>query len=175
MNRNQFQAPQNPQGNRNAMKNNQLSSNKNNSSNNGLGYFLTAAVGLAAGFLAKAFLFDGDKSSNNQKQPQNVMNQANVQRKPTETTDPAIEAQLEDCNDIVCPITLEIMKEPVLSRRCGHSFEAEAITSWVKSRDYCPQCHAPLQSSDLVKNISLKNTIDYMRSSAKSKESKIAQ
>lgn len=171
MERRQFQVP----GNRNTMNNNQFPSNKNKSSNNGLGYLLTAAIGVAAGFLAKAFIFDDDKSSTSEKQPQSNRTQIPIQRSPTQSTDPAIEAQLEDCNDIICPITLEVMKEPVLSRKCGHSFEEEAINSWVSSRDYCPKCHAHLEKTDLVKNISLRNTIDYMRSSAKSKESKISQ
>jgi len=80
--------------------------------------------------------------------------------------DPA-DAELEECTDVVCPITLELMHDPVISKKCGHSFEDEAIRRWLRSRDYCPKCHVNLRESDLVKNYSLKNAIEYMRKQIK--------
>ena len=85
--------------------------------------------------------------------------------------DPA-DAELEECTDVVCPITLELMNDPVISKKCGHSFEQEAITRWLRTKDYCPKCHVNLQQSDLVKNYSLKNAIEYMRKQIKNKEPK---
>ena len=62
------------------------------------------------------------------------------------------------------------MSEPVISKKCGHSFEESAILSWLRSKDFCPKCHERLQRSDLVKNYSLKNAIEYMRKQEKEKE-----
>ena len=45
------------------------------------------------------------------------------------------------------------MREPMISKKCGHSFEQDAIVSWVSTRNFCPKCHAPLQNSDLVKKL----------------------
>lgn len=97
---------------------------------------------------------------------QNTAAQYEPTGNPDEAGDPA-DSQLEECNDIVCPITLEVMSDPVISKRCGHSFEGHAIVTWCKSKDFCPKCHAPLHRTDLVKNFSLKNAIDYMRKQAK--------
>jgi hypothetical protein len=58
---------------------------------------------------------------------------------------------------------IEIMEDPVISKKCGHSFEAGAITDWIKKHDFCPKCHAPLTGQDIIKNYSLKNTIEYMK------------
>jgi len=144
----------------------------NNSNNSGgFGYFVAALVGVVAGFLAKNFLYgDEEKTpkerSWNSDSPQNSQNQFQPQGYNNEASDP-IDTQLEECNDIVCPITLEVMSDPVISKRCGHSFEGHAIVTWLRSKNFCPKCHAPLHQSDLVKNYSLKNAIDYMRKQAK--------
>lgn len=55
------------------------------------------------------------------------------------------------------------MEEPVVSNKCGHSFESSAISDWVKKHDFCPKCHVPLTPKDLTKNYNLKNTIEYMK------------
>jgi len=139
----------------------------------GFGYFLTALVGVAAGYLLKSFFYDEEEKTskgenlNDNRSSQNSQNQ--FQGYSNQPSDP-IDTQLEDCNDILCPITLEVMNEPLISKKCGHSFEGHAIVSWLRSKDFCPKCHAPLQQSDLVKNYSLKNAIDYMRKQAKTKD-----
>lgn len=61
------------------------------------------------------------------------------------------------------------MSEPVISKKCGHSFEESAILSWLRTKDFCPKCHGRLQRSDLVKNYNLKNAIEYMRKLEKQK------
>lgn len=61
------------------------------------------------------------------------------------------------------------MKEPVISKKCGHSFEKDAINSWLSTRDYCPKCHARISRVDIVPNYSLKNAIEYMRNQEKTK------
>jgi len=138
----------------------------------GFGYFLAAFVGVAAGFIAKSFFSEEEKSKStpsenvDQRGYYNQNPQANSKPQPVDPVD----AELEECNDLVCPITLELMREPMISKKCGHSFEQDAIVSWTRTRNFCPKCHAPLQDSDLVKNYSLKNAIEYMRKQAKAKE-----
>ncbi|KAI9142715.1 hypothetical protein BKA69DRAFT_240339 [Paraphysoderma sedebokerense] len=68
----------------------------------------------------------------------------------------------------VCPITLEIMKDPVISK-CGHMFDREAIMKWMKgeydpskttfSRN-CPVCHSPIDDSSLSPCFPIKTAIE---------------
>lgn len=135
----------------------------------GFGYFIAALAGVAAGFIAKS-LFSEEETPKPQR-PQEQYNQGNYynQNPNPQPADPA-DAELEECTDLVCPITLELMREPMISKKCGHSFEKDAILSWTATRSFCPKCHTPLQQSDLVKNYSLKNAIEYMRKQAKTKD-----
>lgn len=45
--------------------------------------------------------------------------------------DSDIEIEAENIN-IKCPITLLVMKEPVTSRKCPHSFEKDAIEDMIR-------------------------------------------
>jgi len=143
----------------------------------GVGYFMAALIGVAAGFIAKSFFSEEEKPT--RREPENYPPQGSYynQQAPVDPNpqpvDP-VDSELEECNDLVCPITLELMREPMISKKCGHSFEQDAIVSWSRTRNFCPKCHAPLQQSDLVKNYSLKNAIEYMRKQAKTKDSQEA-
>ena len=72
----------------------------------GFGYFMAALVGVAAGFIAKSFFSEEETPK-----PQRVEEQPNYQRQnpnmysEPRPTDP-VDAELEECNDLVCPITL---------------------------------------------------------------------
>jgi len=66
----------------------------------------------------------------------------------------------DDCEDIICPITQLVMRDPYVSKKCGHSFEREAIQSWVSKRHTCPKCCVSLNDEDLIKNYTLKALID---------------
>jgi hypothetical protein len=148
----------------------QAQPSKKEDSPNGFGYFLATVAGLAAGFLFKSFFSSEEKNSQAQEEETNRgsanYSAAQESEKEADPTDP----ELEQCNDLVCPITLEVMNEPVISKKCGHSFEESAIVRWLGARDYCPKCHATLTRGDLVKNYSLKHAIDYMRKQAKTKD-----
>ena len=37
----------------------------------------------------------------------------------------------------ICPITQELMKEPVMTKY-GHLFEREAILAWIRKNQKCP-------------------------------------
>ena len=69
-------------------------------------------------------------------------------------TDPTIQIPEE----FLCPLTLEIMKYPVMSRT-GHSFEKQAIFEWLQAHAACPLTRQPMTLSKLVTNVALKQRI----------------
>jgi hypothetical protein len=61
-------------------------------------------------------------------------------------------------SNYICPFTLEIMREPVLSR-WGHTYERVAIMKWLRNHDRCPLTRQPLRPSTLITNAHLKKEI----------------
>ena len=59
----------------------------------------------------------------------------------------------------LCPITGEIMREPVMDRD-GHTFERGAIEQWVRDHHNCPISRAPLELADLAPNRVLRDLIE---------------
>ena len=60
----------------------------------------------------------------------------------------------------ICPITFDVMVDPVISPSGGHSYERAAITKYVtevKAED--PQTRRPLRAGDLIPNVALKHAI----------------
>jgi Mg-chelatase subunit ChlD len=71
-----------------------------------------------------------------------------------------------------CPITGEIMKDPVMD--ClGHTYERSAIEEWYKTHDISPLTGTVIHSKVLISNYSLKTIIEESKESSKveSKES----
>lgn len=63
--------------------------------------------------------------------------------------------------DFVCPLSKELMSDPVMTRY-GHHFERKAILEWLeKGNTYCPITGNPLRVSNLVSNKTLKWKINY--------------
>lgn len=59
----------------------------------------------------------------------------------------------------ICPITHELMREPVISRY-GQSYERSAIIEWLKSGHHsCPLTRQPLTLQGLVTNHQLRHAI----------------
>jgi U-box domain len=59
----------------------------------------------------------------------------------------------------ICPLTLEIMEDPVMNR-AGHSFERAAIIEWMrKENPTCPLTRKPIRLSDFVANRRLQHMI----------------
>ena len=54
-------------------------------------------------------------------------------------------------DDYVCPITAEIMTDPV-STLDGFTYEREAITEWLRTKDTSPKTGAKLESKALIPN-----------------------
>ena len=61
-------------------------------------------------------------------------------------------------DDYVCPITAEIMTDPV-STMDGFTYEREAITEWLRTKDTSPSTGATLETKTLIPNLSLRSMI----------------
>ena len=61
-------------------------------------------------------------------------------------------------DDYVCPITAEIMTDPV-STLDGFTYERAAITEWLRTKDTSPKTGAQLESKTLIPNYSLRSII----------------
>jgi hypothetical protein len=68
--------------------------------------------------------------------------------------------QTEPPSRYICPLTLILMNEPVLSI-CGHGFEQAAIFKWLTTgNEACPLTYKPLKISHLISTGMLKREID---------------
>lgn len=63
----------------------------------------------------------------------------------------------------VCPITLELMVDPVMAAD-GQSYERSAIETWLKGNDTAPKTNIPLPNKNITPNISLQQSIEEWRS-----------
>jgi hypothetical protein len=61
-------------------------------------------------------------------------------------------------NEFRCPLTLEIMEDPVMTR-LGHSFERNELFLWLQKNQVCPLTRNPLKLSDIITNKALKGKI----------------
>ena len=65
----------------------------------------------------------------------------------------------------VCPLTLEVMEDPLMNR-FGRSYERAAILHWITTKSpTCPMTRQPLKVTDLVPNNRLRKEILEWRSS----------
>lgn len=62
-------------------------------------------------------------------------------------------------SEFMCPITMVIMKEPVLASD-GYTYEKEAIQQWLQSNTISPLTRAPMRFTDCRPNRALKDAID---------------
>lgn len=59
----------------------------------------------------------------------------------------------------LCPISLEVMADPVMCRN-GHNFERDALAAWVRGHGSCPTCRVEIPTvTDLYPNIALRENI----------------
>ena len=61
-------------------------------------------------------------------------------------------------DDFICPITSEIMTDPVTTLD-GFTYERAAITEWLRTKDTSPKTGATLESTTLYPNLSLRSVI----------------
>ena len=74
--------------------------------------------------------------------------------RPSEASGTAAEVP----DDYMCPITAEIMTDPVCTSD-GFTYERTAITEWLRTKDTSPLTGAALESKTLVPNLSLRSII----------------
>ena len=74
--------------------------------------------------------------------------------------------------DFYCPITGELMKEPVLGKD-GHSYEKSEILRWLEGNSTSPMTREPLTADDLVDNLPLKRSIEEIRDRLKEEQLKV--
>jgi hypothetical protein len=68
-------------------------------------------------------------------------------------------SDLEIPDEFICPLTLELMHDPVMTRY-GNSYERSAILKWVGCGNaHCPLTRRPLHLSDIVTNHQLRSKI----------------
>lgn len=59
---------------------------------------------------------------------------------------------------LCCPITFEIMKDPVIAVD-GHTYERKAIEKWVREKKESPVTRQPMTSATLIPNLTVKHLI----------------
>ena len=60
---------------------------------------------------------------------------------------------------LICPITLQIMRDPVMDCN-GHTFERAAIVEWFATHDTSPITNQPIANKNLTVNYAIKQLID---------------
>jgi len=69
------------------------------------------------------------------------------------------ESTMEAPSSFQCPLTMEVMRDPVMTKY-GHSYERDAILSWlVKNNGSCPMTRQPLKLGDIITNHQLRARI----------------
>lgn len=65
--------------------------------------------------------------------------------------------------EFICPLTLAVMVDPVLTRH-GHNFERDSILKWIaRDTGLCPITRKPLRISDVITNHHLRSRIHRWR------------
>ena len=59
-----------------------------------------------------------------------------------------------------CPITQEVMRDPVLCEADGQTYERAAITAWLQQHGTSFVSGAPAQTSNLIPNYTLRSIIE---------------
>ena len=62
----------------------------------------------------------------------------------------------------ICPITQEIMKDPVILSD-GHTYERDAIEKWFETKDTSPTTNLKIAAKTLTPNVALRQNIEEWR------------
>ena len=65
---------------------------------------------------------------------------------------------------LICPITLELMRDPVTPGD-SHSYERAAITEWLQKRGTSPLTNEPLRVEDIRPNVALRKVLEALAAS----------
>ena len=86
------------------------------------------------------------------KRVKEAQNDPELNKPPSELPD------YSSVNSFLCPITKNIMKNPVITPY-GTTYDKDAIISWLKTNETCPLTKKPLNRKMLIPNYALKNAI----------------
>ena len=75
-------------------------------------------------------------------------------------------------NEFYCPITGDLMKDPV-SEPEGHTYERDAIMKWLSKNKTSPMTRKALIESDLKNNICMKKSIESIKDKLSADQLKI--
>jgi len=139
----------------------QSRNNNTQSKSNGLFYIVAGLAGALIGYLGAKAAGEQEKQPQEQTPPIVQKLPSESKGNDTQTIDP------NNIEDIICPITQEIMKDPYISKVCGHSFEKVAILGWISKNQTCPKCCSKLTDQDLIRNYSLKSVIEHVLAAQK--------
>ena len=71
---------------------------------------------------------------------------------------PSVEEEEDPPADFICPITTEVMSDPVMAAD-GQSYERTAIERWLATKSTSPLTGGELEHSILIPNHNLRRTI----------------
>jgi hypothetical protein len=96
--------------------------------------------------------------------PEDTDTDTNSSLQETMTSSPSMSSfpSEEIPEEFLCPITLQVMNHPLMTRH-GHNFERAAILGWFEQSTECPLTRRPLKPSDLISNRFLEGKIRYWR------------
>ena len=65
-------------------------------------------------------------------------------------------------SSFTCPLTMDLMSDPVILSRTGMTYERSAIMEWLGVNNTCPSTQTKLEGlhDDIVPNIALRNAIE---------------
>lgn len=69
--------------------------------------------------------------------------------------------QLAEAYQLTCPITRELMRDPVVASD-GYTYERAAIEAWMAASMVSPRTGQPLKHCDLVPNLTLRASISIL-------------
>ncbi|UJR38015.1 hypothetical protein I4U23_030697 [Adineta vaga] len=75
-----------------------------------------------------------------------------------------MEVSFEQNSDLICPITLDVCRDPVLAAD-GHIYERNAILQWIEQQGTSPLTREPLKIDDLHSEINMRELDSSYRSS----------
>lgn len=73
-----------------------------------------------------------------------------------------------EASGLCCPLTKDLMSDPVVLISDGYTYERAAITKWLEQNDTSPTTKAALQNKDMVPNLTMRSAIQLLIPSANS-------
>ena len=76
--------------------------------------------------------------------------------------------RVAEASGLCCPLTKDLMSDPVVLISDGYTYERAAITKWLQQNETSPITKAPLQHKDMVPNLTMRSAIQLLIPSANS-------